>query len=105
MGRLDGVELGGGVPFEEHHGNRLYNSLLSVMVALFLGLIFSYLFDEKVGVFVFVQAIFSGMASLMRPENSEKEPYIIGDSNEIVYLTKKELEERLKKKKTSLHDL
>jgi len=34
-----------------------------------------------------------------------KEPYIIGDSNEIVYLTKKELEERLKKKETSLHDL
>ncbi|WP_457750557.1 hypothetical protein [Thermococcus sp.] len=34
-----------------------------------------------------------------------KEPYIIGDSNEIVYLTKKELEERMKKKETSLHDL
>ena len=34
-----------------------------------------------------------------------KEPYIIGDSNEIVYLTEGELKERLKKKKSSLHDL
>ncbi len=34
-----------------------------------------------------------------------KEPYIIGDSSETVYLTKRELKERLKKKRTSLHDL
>jgi len=103
--RLDGVELRECASVKEPHGGRLSRSLLAVMVALLLGLVFSYLFDEKIGVLIFIQAIFSGIVSLMSPENPEKEPYIIGDSNEIVYLTKKELEERLKKKKTSLRDL
>ncbi|WP_456452158.1 hypothetical protein [Thermococcus sp.] len=105
MGKLDGIELEKASPFEEPRGNRVYRSLMAMMVALIFGVVFSYLFDEKIGVFIFIQALFTGMVSFTKQETPRSEPYIIGNSSGIVYLTKEELRERLKKKETSLNNL
>ena len=83
------------VPFREADGGKLYRFLVSLTVALTVGFVFSYLLDEKIGALLFIQAIAAGFGGLIRGPDEPKEPYIIGDSNEIVYLTKEELKKRL----------
>ena len=83
------------VPFREVNGGKIYRFLLSVTVAVIVGFAFSYLLDEKIGALLFVQALLAGVGAVTRESHLPREPYIIGDSNEIVYLTKEELKKKL----------
>lgn len=76
-------------------------------ILLIVVLLLHILIDENISpgelVLVSLFAYFCGVFDATKRE--VKEPYVIGDSNEIVHLTKKELEERLKKERASLHEL
>ncbi len=56
--------------------------------------------NEKIGLFEIIGFIILLTAFYIDQKNTmqNQEPYIIGDSNKIEYLTARELEERLKKK-------
>jgi len=83
------------VPFREANGGKLYRFLVSITVVLIIGFVFSYLFDEKIGALLFVQALLTGIGAVIREPHPSREPYIIGDSGEILYLTKEELKKRM----------
>ncbi len=50
------------------------------------------------GALLFLQALFAGVGAVIRDSHPQREPYILGDSDEIVYLTREELERKLKGK-------
>jgi hypothetical protein len=89
------VEGCGDVPFREASDGKLCRFLVSLTVALAVGFLFSYLLDEKIGVLLFIQAFAAGIGGLVGGSGMPKEPYIIGDSGEILYLTKEELKKRM----------